>query len=539
MPTATTMLDDLAGRHPDRVALIADGEAVTYAGLAERAAALRAELAARGVRPGDVVGVWLPTWPEAVAFEFALGALGAVSLGIHTRYQRHEVAHLLRTAAPAHVVVPFAFRTGSRDLDLAGTLRAAAEDTGATPTVHVVRAPATADLGGFDLGGGAHASGDRTDHPAIPAVGKAGDTFKLFTTSGSTSAPKLAAHDQASVVTHGGHAGRAQGLGPGDVLLLPLPLAGVFGHTAAMAALAAGATIVLEPVFDAAAALRLAREHDVTHLVGGDDLFGRIKDAWEADPVELPAWRHGAIADFSGRSAEVARWAQDRFGVPVCGVYGSSEGFALAAIQDADLEWERRVRGGGRPVSDDIEVRVVDPESGADVPVGDTGELLFRGPHVMSGYFGNPEATATAITPEGWLRTSDLGHLDPDDRGYLYSCRAGDALRLRGFLVQPAEIEAFLIEHDAVATGKVVGAKAGDTKDGGGADVAVAFVVPAEGPAGAECTEEVLLAHCRANLAGFKVPTRIVVLDELPTTAGTNGPKVRTGVLRERAAELV
>jgi acyl-CoA synthetase (AMP-forming)/AMP-acid ligase II len=468
-----------------------------------------------------------------VAFEVALGGLGAVSLGIHTRYQRHEIAHLLRSAAPAHVVVPYAFRAGSRDLDLAGTLRLAAADTGARPTVHVVRVPRGADLSHLDLGGGVHASGD-DQHPAAPAIGEPGDTFKLFTTSGSTSDPKLAAHDQASVVVHGGHAGRALGLGPDDVVLLPLPLAGVFGHTAAMAALTAGAAIVLQPVFDADEALRLIRDHRVTHLVGGDDLFGRLKDAWEAAPVELPAWRHGAIADFSGRSSEVARWAQERFAVPVCGVYGSSEGFALAAVQDADLEWERRVRGGGRPVSAEFEVRVVDPDSGTDLAVGETGELWFRGPHVMTGYFGNPAATAAAITPEGWLRSSDLGHLDPEGRGYLYSCRAGDALRLRGFLVQPAEIEAFLVEHDAVATGKVVGAR-----DAQGADVAVAFVVPAPAPAGAGCTEEELLAHCRSNLAGFKVPTRVVVLDELPTTAGTNGPKVRTGVLRERAAKLL
>ncbi|NMO88275.1 AMP-binding protein [Actinomycetospora sp. TBRC 11914] len=518
--------------HGDRIALLADGAPTTYAELAAQVDALSADLAARGVRRGQVVGLCLPTWPEAVAWEFALAALGAVAMGIHTRYQRHDVAHLLRTAEPAHVVVPFAFRSGSRELDLAGTLRDAATDAGAAPTVHVVRAPDGAELAGFDLGGGVHASWGDGGGAAIPDVGQPGDPFKLFTTSGSTSAPKLAVHDRASVFAHAAHAARALGLGPGDALLLPLPLAGVFGHTAAMAALAAGATLVLQPVFDPAGALRLVRDHRVTHLIGGDDLFGRLKDAWEADPVELPAWRHGAIADFSGRSPEVAHWAQDRFGVPVCGVYGSSESFALAALQDPDLDVHRRVRGGGRPVSDDIEVRVVDASSGTDLAVGETGELWFRGPHVMSGYLGNTDATSAALTPDGWLRTSDLGHLDPDDpRRYLYSCRAGDALRLRGFLVQPAEIEAFLIEHDEVATAKVVGAK-----DATGGDVAVAFVVAVEGSG---CREEDLLTHCRAHLAAFKVPTRIELLAELPTTAGTNGPKVRTTVLRERAATLL
>src|SRR5690349_17977159 len=304
---------------------------------------------------------------------------------------------------------------------------------------------------------------------------------------------------------------------PGDAVHLALPLCGVFGFSAAFGMLAAGGTCVLEPVFDAERMARDVAAHQVTHLVGGDDMLGRLM------PLHPPAWpacRRGAIADFGGRAGEVARWADER-GIALSGVYGSSELFALVSTWPAELPLAERVPAGGAPVSPAIEVRVVDPETGAVCAAAETGELQFRGSPVTSGYLGGP---AVPVDRDGWFSSGDLGSTTAD--GFLYRCRAGDALRLHGFLVEPAEIESFLLEQDGVDGAKVVGA----------AGVAVAFVTlrPGAAVAGEELRE-----RCRAALAAFKVPARVEVLAEFPVTTGTNGTKIRAAELRERAAELL
>ena len=258
-----------------------------------------------------------------------------------------------------------------------------------------------------------------------------------FTTSGSTGAPKLAGHPQSAVVEHAVNVARAFDMRPGDSLHLALPLCGVFGFSAAFGMLAAGGTCVLEPVFDAGRMARDIGAHHVTHLVGGDDMLGRLM---AEDPPAWPDCRRGAIADFGGRAAEVARWADER-GTALSGVYGSSELFALISTWPAELPLAERVPAGGEPVSPGIEVRAVNPETGAVCPPGETGELQFRGYPVTSGYLGGPEVP---VDEDGWFSSGDLGSTTAAG-AFHYRCRAGDALRLHGFLVEPAEIESFLL----------------------------------------------------------------------------------------------
>ena len=227
-----------------------------------------------------------------------------------------------------------------------------------------VGAPADADLAGFDVGGGVHrlpdpAAGGAT---ALPDAGRAEDPVAYFTTSGSTGAPKLAGHPQSAVVEHAVNVARAFDMRPGDAVHLALPLCGVFGFSAAFGMLAAGGTCVLEPVFDAERMARDVVAHHVTHLVGGDDMLGRLMARGPAR--RGPHCRRGAIADFGGRAAEVARWADER-GIALSGVYGSSELFALISTWPAELPLAERVPAGGVPVSPGIEVRAVDPETGA------------------------------------------------------------------------------------------------------------------------------------------------------------------------------
>ena len=483
MDTLAGLLSGLAAEHGARVALVEGERALTFDELAAAAAALVGDLGGWGVGRGDVVALWLPNVLEYLVAEFALGALGAAALGINTRYGEHELAHLVERARP----------------------------------VGVVGAPDDVDLAGFDLGGGVRRLPDPTacDPAPLPRAGRPEDPVAYFTTSGSTGAPKLAGHPQAAVVEHAVNVARAFDMRPGDAVHLALPLCGVFGFSAAFGMLAAGGTCVLEPVFDAGRMARDVAAHHVTHLVGGDDMLGRLM---AVDPPAWPECRRGAIADFGGRAGEVARWADER-GIALSGVYGSSELFALVSTWPAELPLAERVAAGGVPVSPAIEVRAV--ADGVVCPHGETGELQFRGYPVTSGYLGGPEVP---VDDDGWFSSGDLGSTTAD--GFHYRCRAGDALRLRGFLVEPAEIESYLLEQDGVEGAKVVGA--------GG--VAVAFVVlrPDAVVAAADLHD-----RCHRSLAAFKVPARIEVLAEFPVTTGTNGTKIRAAELRERAAELL
>ena len=528
--TLGELLARLVEAGPDAVALIdrgPDGEALplTRGELSARVAALTGELAA--VAPGETVAVWLPAWSDALVWQCAVAARGANVIGVNTRYGVAEATHLLERARPSLVVLPAAFH----GLDLLDRLRAAVSAAGGpAPAVAVVPGPGrdpVTDPSAFDVGGGAWTP------PAAGAVsGAAGadDPAALvvaFTTSGSTGMPKLAAHSADAVVGHAVACVAAMGLRPGDTVLGALPLSGVFGFNAAMAGLAAGATVLLEPVFDAAAVLEAMAVHRVTHVGAGDDMMLRIAEAWKAEQTALPDWRWLGIADFQGRAREIAAWARDAHGVRATGLYGSSEAFALLAMWPDDDPEPHRWTGGGRLVGPTTEVRAVDPDTRAVLDPGAEGELEFRGPTVVDAYLGEPDRPTGDA--DGWFASGDLGVV-VEPGVFSYTCRAGDALRLRGFLVDPAEIEIRLAEHPSVRTAKVVGVPGPD-----GATRAVAFVVGEDGTAP---DPEALRAWCDEALARFKVPHAVRVLHEMPTTSGTNGTKIRAATLREWAAAL-
>jgi fatty-acyl-CoA synthase len=509
----------------------------------DRAEALRAELEAVGVRPGQCLAVMLPNWSDALVWQFAAASVGAHVIGVNTRYNTGEVAHILTAARPAVVAVPAAFH----GLDLFGRLSEAAASVPdvAAPAVAVVRGPSETDTTAqeFDLGGGAWVagSGDTTgvevpetpDQVTLTAAGIDDDPQDhlavAFTTSGSTGVPKLAAHRHSAIVRHGHADAAIMQVRSGDVGLCVLPVSGVFGFSAAMAMIAGGGALLMETVFDPAAVLRRMQQVKVTHGVGADDLFGRLCDEWHTgERADLSSFRWLGIADFLGRSKEIARWARDEFGTHTSGVFGSSEVFALAMLWNADDPESVRWNGGGRAVDSAIELRVADPLDDTPIADGEQGELQFRGPNVVDAYLGNPEAAARAFTNDGWFRSGDLA-VSLGDGGYRYVCRMGDVLRLRGFLVDPAEIERRLAQHPGVGIVKVVGI----TGDGGYTQ-AVGFVVPTD-DAPDDTDAETLKAWCKEELAAFKVPSAIHVIDRMPTTVGGNGSKIRAVELREWA----
>jgi acyl-CoA synthetase (AMP-forming)/AMP-acid ligase II len=532
--TLASALHRVVAHHGDRVALVDAGRAgaprVTFAELAAEADATTSVLAAQGLAPGDVLLSWLPNVREWLTTHLAAARLGVLVVPLNTRFRAAELASAMRTTGAVAIAVP----TGFLSIDYVGILDEVLAD-GDAPAMRAILAvdcsergdaPAPAVDGAIDLRAALAAVEDRA---AVPEVGRAEDATIAFTTSGTTGSPKLALHTQAAVTAHAANVARALELEPGATLFAALPLYGVFGYSGAMAALMAGATVVLQPVFDGAAAARLFADTGVTHCYGPDPLLRAIVDGAQ-DDAQLATWRAGAFADFSGEGPEVAAMVEERLGVPMRGVYGSSECFALMSVWPPDAPPEVRLQGGGRPVGADIEVRAVDPESGRVLPAGEPGELQVRGYCVTVGYLGNPESTASSRSDDGWFRTGDLGHVG-DDGDFVYLARIGDSLRLAGYLVDPQEIEEHVAGHPAVRRAAVVG-----VRQPGAGDAAVAFVQLHDGHAAAP---DELRAFCRERIAAFKVPREIVVLPDLPTIEGPNGPKVQRARLREQARELL
>lgn len=548
--TLASFLDKFVAAAPEATAaidLVGPGiVTTTRTRLRDQVRLLATELAEVGLRRGQCVAVFLPNWSDAVVWQFAASALGAHVIGINTRYNVGEIEHVLRSARPAVVAVADSFH----GLDLFGMLRQAVSATDGNadaPTLAVVRTPglgpaADFDAAAFDLGSGSWqagsgdtggASAPRTPVTATQTVaGDLGDPDDplavAFTTSGSTGTPKLAAHRESAVVQHARADAAGMAIVPGDVTLCVLPLSGVFGFNTAMATLAGGGTVLMVPVFDPVTTLRAMESERVSHIVGGDDLYGRIHDTWQDVRGDLSSLKWLGIADFLGRSHEIARWARDEFDAFTTGVFGSSEVFSLMLFWNADDPEAVRWNGGGRPVGPEISIRIADPYDDSVVPDGEQGELQVRGPNVTDAYLGNPDAAAQAFTADGWFHSGDLA-VATGDGGFTYVCRAGDALRLRGFLVDPAEIETRLATHSDVQTAKVVG-----ITGPGGYTQAVGFIVPVEN---ATVASAALRQWCADSLAAFKVPSAIHVIEKMPTTVGGNGTKIRAVELRDWAQQ--
>jgi acyl-CoA synthetase (AMP-forming)/AMP-acid ligase II len=486
------------------------GCVVTRGQLLEASRGASAHLRALGLRHGDTMAVWLPDGLAWLQLLFAAADLGVLMVPISTRYKEVDALHLVDTARAHVLFVPERFL----DFDY----RDAAERIRAKcPCVqHIVEIASLDDFAWAGEGGRTQSSSD----------GAMTDALCTFTTSGTTGQPKLAVHTQAGIAAHARNVAAATGMKPGDVALCALPLYGVLGFAQAMAALSAGAACVLQPVFKAEEAAAAIERFGVTHFFGSDAMLDRVL---QLPGRSLATWRCGGFAEFAGLGAEVVARAQGDWNLRLTGIYGMSECFALAAIRSTDDAPEIRGLAGGKPVTDGILFRIVDPDTGFEVADGEEGELQLRGYNVMAGYLNNPVATAEAFTLDGWLRTGDLAFRQGE--GFCYRARLRDSLRLRGYLVDPAEIEQFLAQHAQVAAAQVVGV----TVPGEG-DVAVAFVIAADAIQ-APNLEPLLIAYCKDGIAGYKVPRRIFVVDRFPQIDGPNGVKIVKARLREAARQ--
>jgi fatty-acyl-CoA synthase len=338
-------------------------------------------------------------------------------------------------------------------------------------------------------------------------------------------------HTQRTLSEHAQHVASGYHFGePGDKLLAALPLCGVFGLNSVLGAIAAGMPVVLMDFFDGHTGAALIKKEKITHLFGSDEMLRRLIE--HAEPTPFPSLKTFGFASFSPRFIDLAKELIPR-GIPMRGLYGSSEVMALFSMQQPDMPIEERALGGGYPAADSLAcVRARDPDSGALCAPGVSGELEIHSPTLFKGYFNNPIATKEAFTEDGFFKTGDLGYVRADG-SFVYQSRMGDTMRLGGFLVDPTEIEQLLAEQPEIKSAQVVGIEIkGQLKP-------VAFVIASDQYCGhtnnATSDPNVILNRLSKQLAAFKVPTHLWFIDAFPATASANGDKFQRVKLREMA----
>ncbi len=499
---------------------------------------------AAGVGSDDRVALWAPNCAEWMLAALGLLRAGAVLVPLNTRFKGGEAAYIIRDAGATALVTVRGFLGFDYPAMLAG------QDTGDLARVILLR----------DEGAGA-ASGpaETASRPAETASGSAGavpltslqafleagedvdpaasaaraaavqpdDVSDLIFTSGTTGHPKGAAATHAQSLRTFGTWSSIVGLTADDRYLVVNPFFHTFGYKAGiLACLMAGATVVPEPVFDPAAVMARIPSERISVLPGPPTLYQTLLSDPRRAEHDLSSLRLG-VTGAAVVPVELVQAMRDELGFDtVLTAYGLTESCGTVTMCRRSDPPEVVAATSGRAIPG-LEVRAV--ADGRAVAPGEPGEIVVRGYTVMPGYWGNDAATAEAIDGEGWLHTGDIGVLDAAGNVTITD-RVKDMFVVGGFNVYPAEIEAILRAHEAVAQVAVVGVS--DERMG---EVGCAYVVPTPDAAGADpvALGRSILSWSRGAMANYKVPRSVVLLDVLPVNASG---KVLKRELRQRHA---
>ncbi|MFF0520950.1 SDR family NAD(P)-dependent oxidoreductase [Actinomadura nitritigenes] len=503
------LLDEHARRAPRKIAFRDARRGVTYAELDTRTRRLAGHLAERRLQPGDRAALLLGNRVETVEGYLALVRAGAIGVPVNPRVTEAELAYLLDDSG-ARLVITDPAHAAPLARVLAGRPDVAVVVTGDAPPEVLPAAVPFESLAGTEPG-----------TPARDDLGLDEPAWMLYT-SGTTGRPKGVVSTQRNCLwSVAACYVPVPGLSADDRVLWPLPLFHSLSHIACVLAVTAvGATARILDGFSAGEVLGALREDDSTFLAGVPTMYHHLVRAAREEGFTAPHLRMCLVGG-AVTTAELRRAFEEAFGAPLLDAYGSTE-----TCGSITINWPTgaRVEGScGLPVPG-LGVRLVDPETGADVGAEEEGEVWVRGPSVMVGYHGRPEETAEAFR-DGWYRTGDLARRDA--AGYFtITGRIKELIIRGGENIHPGEVEEVLRGRPGVADVAV----AGRPHEVLG-EVPVAFVVP--GPEGLD--PEALFAACRERLAYFKVPEELYEIAEVPRTASG---KVARRLLLERPARL-
>ncbi len=468
---------------PDRVAMIdgSDGREFTFAELRDRTARLAGGLAARGFGPGSTLALMAPNMPEYAMVFHAVGLAGGTVTTINPVYGADEVRFQLNDAGATFIItIP----------DFVETATAALADSPADEVIAI-------GTDAFDA-----LFGEPLEQVAVDANDQ---VIVLPYSSGTTGLPKGVMLTHRNLVANLAQSKPMLEYEDGEVALAVLPFFHIYGMQVLMnGLLAEGVTVITLPRFDMEQALSLVQEHGVTQF-------------FAVPPIVLGLAKHPLVDSydtstlrkiFSGAAplgGELAQEAEDRLGAKVVQGYGMTE---LSPISHATVGNQSKAGSNGF-TAPNTECRIVDPE-GNDQGPGEEGELWVRGPQVMKGYLNNEEATAATIDADGWLHTGDVGRIDPDHHMYIVD-RVKELIKFKGFQVPPAELEALIITHPAVADVAVIGVP--EIEAG---ELPKAFVVLKPGE---EATDEDIKAFVKGEVASYKQIRLVEFVESIPKSA--------------------
>ena len=474
----TQFLLQSAGSRGDKPALIdgSNGRTLTYRGWAGGVRRTAAGLAQRGFRKGDVFAIYSPNHPDyAIAFH-AVSLLGGIVTTINPAYTQAELSHQLQAAGARYLVTTPAF------VDKAA---AAARESG----LHDV----------FVFGDSFDALLDSRGEPPAVAIDARNDVVALPYSSGTTGLPKGVMLTHYNLVANILQSARIFGLGPDDTTLGVLPFFHIYGMNVIMnVSLHLGATIVTMPRFELEACLATLQKY-------------RVSYAYVVPPIILALAKHPVVGNydlsalkrlFSGAAPlppDVARAAAARLHCGMTQGYGMTE---TSPVTHCTREIDAPGIG---PVAPNTEAKLVSVATGAECGTDEEGEICVRGPQVMKGYLDNPAATSAMIDADGWLHTGDIGYADANGTFYVVD-RVKELIKYKGMQIAPAELEAILLSHPAVADAAVV-----PLADEEAGQVPKAFVVLKE-----QSTPEDLMAYVENRVARYKRVRYIEIIDQIP-----------------------
>nr|WP_206440912.1 AMP-binding protein [Streptomyces scabichelini] len=511
-------LDRAIAAYPSRDALVdvPSGRRWTYAEFGAAVDEVARGLLAKGVVKGDRVGIWAVNCPEWVLVQYATARIGAIMVNINPAYRAHELEYVLKQAGISLLVASLAHK-GSDYRALVGQVRGKCPEL--RETVYI------GDESWDALVAGA-ASVPYEQVAVSGAELSCDEPVNIQYTSGTTGFPKGATLSHHNILNNGYWVGRTIGYTEQDRVCLPVPFYHCFGMVMGnLGATSHGACIVIPaPSFDAAATLKAVEKERCTSLYGVPTMFIAELNLPDFATYDLSSLRTGIMAGSPCPVEVMKRVVAEMHMAEVSICYGMTETSPVSLQTRRDDDLEHRTGTVGR-VLPHIEVKVVDPATGVTVPRGSAGELCTRGYSVMLGYWDEPEKTAEAVDSGRWMHTGDLAVMLDD--GYVQIVgRIKDMIIRGGENIYPREIEEFLYAHPKIADVQVVGVP--DERYG---EEVLACVIPRD-PADPLTLDE-LQTFCTGQLAHYKVPSRLRIMESFPMTVSG---KVRKIELRERYA---
>jgi long-chain acyl-CoA synthetase len=489
--TLGEVLPVAARRFPNKTALVCSGRFFTYQEMNELCGRVANGLRALGVSIGDRVTLYSQNSWEWIICYYAIARIGAVINPVNVMLTPEEVLFIVRDCgAKAVLASP---EKGLPLLDLKAD----------TPLQNIV-------LFGDKKIPGAHRLNDMATECSaqcapVPVEPRAISTIAY--TSGTTGHPKGAVLTHRNVVLNSALTATMHGRNPSDTVVTSLPTAHVYGNVVMNGAFMCGMTLVLIPRFNEVEALQSIEKYRATLFEGAPTMYMYLLRSPALENYDLSSLTRCTVGGQTMPAAKM-REVEERFGCPLIELWGMTEIAGLGTTHP--LYCDNRHGSIGIPLPR-VECRIGDVGNAQHtVSHNEVGELLVRGPIVMDGYYGNPQATKEVLEPDGWLHTGDLARMDED--GYIWVVdRKKDMILTAGYNIYPAELERVIASHPAVAM-VAVGSRPDEFKG----EVARAYIVQKEG---VSVDEEEILSFCRAHLAAYKVPRSVKFVVDLPKTS--------------------